>query len=239
MVETTSILNDPRRELTPLQVDEVLGCDLLVIEHHRARFRHELLGQFFAAEGIVRSATSGQNLGWLLGAPANAMLTQTALGIEEDHRRVWEALRELANPELIFACLIGSYGADIAEMATQEIRDVLHSAAAAAVTETATLESEEGFFGRWTTERCWSEWQQALLTAAGRGLTRGLFVDEVCELVDRTDEVCLAEARRLQAEGKSLRSRRSSRRPTFSPLPQPMATDSQRRTSPERSSWPR
>ena len=69
-------------ELTPLQVDNVLDCHLLVIEHHRARFRHELVGQFFAAEDIVRSATSGQSLGWLLGAPANAALTETALGIE-------------------------------------------------------------------------------------------------------------------------------------------------------------
>ena len=202
MPETTSILNDPSRGLTPSLVDKVLNCHLLVIEHHRARFRHELVGQFFASEDIVRSATSGQSLGQLLTAPANATLTEIALGIEGDHRRVWYALRELANPELIFSGLVGRYGADVAEMAAQEIRDVLHRAVAATEAETPTLESEDGFFGRWITERCWTEWERALLAAAGRGLTRGLFVDEVCELIDRTDKVCLARARKLKAEGE-------------------------------------
>ena len=59
-----------------------------------------------------------------------------------------------------------------------------------------------GFFGRWTTERGWTEWEQALFAAAGRGLTRGLFINEVCELIDRTDEVCLAQVQRLEAGGE-------------------------------------
>ncbi len=202
LLEATSLLNHPDRGLTPSLVDKVLGCHLLIIEHHRARFRHELVGQFLAAEDLVRSASSDQSLGRLLTAPANTVLTETALTIEVDHHRRWEALRGLANPNLIFSALTGAYGVEVAEMASQAVRDILHSATATVGLETVTLETADGFCGRWLTERRWTEWEGALLAAAGQGLTRGLFVDEVCELIDRTDEVCLAQARRLKGDGE-------------------------------------
>ena len=201
LLEANSILNSPSRDLTARQVDEVLACPLLTFDRHRVRFRHDLIGQFLAAEDVVRSATSGENLGALLGAPANAALAEIALGIESNHHRVWEALRALANPKLIFSALTAGYGSDVAEMAAQEIRDVLHSAIASTATETATVESADGFFGHWVTERQWTERERALLFSAGRGLAGGMFVDEVCELIDRTDEVCLNQAQRLKAAG--------------------------------------
>ena len=199
-LDATSILNSPTLDLTPRQVDEVLKCPLLAIESHRVRFRHDLIGQFFAAEEVVRSSTTGQSLGRLLGSPAHRMLTETALGIEPDHNRVWEALKELANPELIFSALTTGYGPDVAETAAQEIRDMMDRATASTGVA-ATVTRTGGLLGRWVTGRRWTEWERALLTAAGRGLTRGLFVDQVCALVDRTDDVSLAEAQRLSAGG--------------------------------------
>ena len=199
-LDATSILNSPTLDLTPRQVDEVLKCPLLAIESHRVRFRHDLIGQFFAAEDVVRSSTTGQSLGRLLGLPAHRMLTETALGIEPDHNRVWEALKELASPELIFSALTTDYGPDVAEMAAQEIRDMMDRATAS-TGAAATITRTGGLFGRWVTGRRWTEWERALLAAAGRGLTRGLFVDQVCVLVDRTDDACLAEAQRLHADG--------------------------------------
>ena len=200
LLDATSILNSPTLDLTPRQVDEVLKCPLLAIESHRVRFRHDLIGQFFAAEDVVRSSTTGQSLGRLLGLPAHRMLTETALGIEPDHNQVWEALKELASPELIFSALTTGYGPDVAEMAAQEIRDMMDRATAS-TGAAATITRTGGLFGRWVTGRRWTEWERALLAAAGRGLTRGLFVDQVCVLVDRTDDVCLAEAQRLRADG--------------------------------------
>lgn len=199
--EAGVILSSPDRSLVPDQADEVLGCRLLEIDRHRVRFRHDLIGQFFAAEEVVCSATSGENLGWLLGAPANTALTDTALSLEGDPTRVWEALRALASPELLFSALTAGYGPDVAEMAAQEIRDVIHRATAYTATTAATFTSTGGLFGHWTTKRRWTEWERALMAAAGKGLTRGLFVDEVCRLIDRTDEVCLAQVRRLHTEG--------------------------------------
>ena len=202
-LEADTILNSTERGLTPRQVDEVLGCGLLVKERNRVRFRHEIIGQFLAAEDVVHSATSGQHLGRSLAEPANMVLVQPALGIiGSDHRMVWEALEVLASPGLVFSALTAGYGFDIAELAAQEIRDMLQRAIDSTATEKAKLESGEGFYGRWETERRWTEWMLALFAAAGRGLTRGLFVDEVCELIDRTDEVCLAQARRLEIGGE-------------------------------------
>ena len=39
------------------------------------------------------------------------------------------------------------------------------------------------------------------MTAVGEGLAKGLFVDEVCKLIDRTDQVCQAEAEELRSTG--------------------------------------
>ena len=199
--EASAILNSRDRGLVPGQADEVLDCRLLDVDHHRVRFRHDLIGQFFAAEEVVCSATSGENLGWLLGAPANTVLTETALSLEGDPIRVWDALRALASPELIFSALTADYGPDVAEIAAQEVGDVIRRATACTATVTASFTSTGGLFGRWTTEHPWPEWERALMVAAGKGLTRGLFVDEVCALIDRTDEVCLAQALRLRNEG--------------------------------------
>ena len=201
--QATQILYSSTQGIEPHQVEQVLGCDLLAIDGHRVRFCHELIGQFLAAEDTVHSADSGQSLGLLLSAPANTVLTDTALRLESDHHRAWEALRALSDPGLISSALAGGYGPDVAETAAQAIQDVLARAIAATATATTmlTLDSESGFFGRWVAERGWTEYEHALLAAAGRGLTRGLFIDEVCELTNRTDELCLAQAQRLSADG--------------------------------------
>ena len=196
-----SILNDPSQGLTPRQVDDVLECGLLSIEGHRVRFRHDLVGQFFAAEAVIHSATSGQALGQLLDVPANRVLTETALGLEGDHNRAWEALQELANSNLISSAVAGQFGADVAELASQETRDMLRRAAVVTAAATATLQSGTGFYGRWVTEHGWTAWEGALFASAGQGLAKGLFVDEVCELIDRTDELCRAQAQRLRTDG--------------------------------------
>ena len=199
--QATLILNSPAQGLTPRQVDKLLACDLLAIDGHHVRFRHELIGQFLATEDIVRGADSGESLGLSLTSPANAVLADVALGIERDHRRVWDALRVLARPDLLYCALDSDFGPDVADTAAQEVRDMLKRAIASTATATATLDTDDGWFGRWVTERGWTEFERALLAAAGRGLNLGLFVDEVCELIDRTDEFCLSHADSLGAEG--------------------------------------
>ena len=199
--EAHSLLNSSTLGLTPRQVDEVLNSRLLNIDRQRLRFQHDLMSQFLVAEDIVRSATSGQSLGTSLSAPANAELVETALRIEGDPHRVWEALKVLRDPELVFAALTADYGIDVAEMASQAVQDTLQKGITA--TATATFKNNTGPLGdgRWVTDHAWSRRERVNLAAAGKGLAIGMFFDETCELIDQTDEICLEQAQRLKANG--------------------------------------
>lgn len=200
--EAISILMRPRGNHSPREVDEVLGCQLLNNDRYRVRFSHELIGRYLAAEDTVLSTDSDRSLGELLQQAPNRVLLETALTIESDPRRVWEAMKVLTHSEHVFSALIGSYGSDVAEVATQECRDVLQRATASTTEEQGHIEkASDPFFGVWITDRQWTEWERTVLATVGMGLTRGLFVGEVCELIDRTDEACLVQARRLQADG--------------------------------------
>ena len=207
-LDAASILNSPSLEPDTRLADEVLSNPLIEIDRHRVRFRHELFGQFLAAEDLVRSADSGQRLAALLGHPVNKPLTQTALHIERNTQRIWDVIKELCDEWLMLSALTGEYGSEVGALAAADIRDVLHIGIAAADPENASfdvIESEDhdgwAIGGRWSTTRRWSDTELKLLAAAGRGLHQGLLVEEVCELIDRTDKLCQTQARLLQAAG--------------------------------------
>lgn len=77
---------------------------------------------------------------------------------------------------------------------------MLHLGIAATDADRVILQAES-WFGRWEPEVPWTPTPQALLDVAGQALLQGCFVDEVCELVDRTDVLCLHYARLLKADG--------------------------------------
>lgn len=200
LLEATTVLHCLAPRLTPSEVDAVLGCALLDVGSQRIRFRHELLGHFLAAEDLVCSAASAADLGRKLGAPANKVLASSALAIEADAHRAGEALKNLADPGLLLVGLNGEYGPELAQIVREQVRDVLHLGIAATDADRVVLQAES-WFGRWEPEVPWSPTQQALLAVAGQALLQGRFVDEVCALVDRTDDVCLHNARLLKANG--------------------------------------
>ena len=207
--EAASILVSGEMGFDARRTDDVLGCPLLEIGRHRVRFRHELLGQHLAAEHLVRTARTGTELGETLDAPANSSLARLALSIDSDSTRVWEALQTLCDANLITSAVSGELGAETRQKATDAVRDVLQAGNTAAELDSAgfegihpgTLEGVENGMGRWVTDRQWTRLEQQLLVCSGTALMRGLFAEEVCELVDRTDELCLARTRSLRAEG--------------------------------------
>ncbi|WP_419848635.1 hypothetical protein [Candidatus Poriferisocius sp.] len=207
-LDAASVLNSPSLESDARFVDEVLANPLIGIDRHRVRFRHELFGQFLAAEDLVRSSSTSQRLAAHLDLPVNKPLTQTALQIERNSHRIWDVIKALCDEWLMLRALTGDYGPEVAALAAADIRDILHVGIAAANPENASFEAfksedQEGFAlgGRWSTSRRWSETELKLLAAAGRGSYRGLLVEEVCELIDKTDELCQTQARLLQADG--------------------------------------
>ena len=201
LLAAAQVLNVPDLGLRASQVDAVLDCRLLAVDQHRLRFRHELLGQFLAAEDLVYQSDSGESLGQLLSAPANAVLAAPALRIESDHQRAWRAVTVLAHPGLVFAAATGAFGPEVAQLARDEIRRVLRFAVAETVADSSEFDREDGWIGRWVTERKWTDWERSLFAGAGRSIARGALVDEVCELIDSTDRVCRNRAAQLQADG--------------------------------------
>jgi hypothetical protein len=199
-LEAITLLNSQALGMTPREVDRALACPLLEVRRQRIHFRHELLGLFLAAEDLVQSAASGADLGRQLVAPANKLLAGSALAIEADPHRTLEALENLADTSLLLAGLNGEYGTEVAQLVHERVRDILHLGVAATDTERVELRSDS-FFGGWKPDVPWTPIEQALLAVAGQALMQGRFVAEVCELLDRTDAVCLHNASQLEADG--------------------------------------
>lgn len=198
--EATAVLRGAPTSFGPDQVDDLFTCGLLDVARHRVRFRHELLGQFLAAENLVMSTATADELAEALSSPLNGVLAATALAIEPDPRKVWEVLEKAASVTLLRAAQAGDFGPAVAEMVTERIRDVLELGVA--VTEVGRVElHDDSWFGRWDPVVPWTPIQRALLIVAGEVLVRGHFVDEICELIDRTDALCLHHARLLKADG--------------------------------------
>lgn len=200
LLEGNAVLHSVAPGLAPSEVDGILSCPLVDAGRQRIRFRHDLLGQFLAAENLVRSAASGADLGRLLRVPANKILASDALAIEADASRVCEVLEYLADPGLLFLGLNGEFGADVAQRLRDRVRHVLNLGIDRTDPGCVTLLAED-WFGRWEPEVRWTPIEQALLAVAGEAALHGSFVDEICDLVDRTDEVCLHTARLLKANG--------------------------------------
>lgn len=188
---------------TPAQIDELLGCHLLVVERNRVRFRHELIARYLAGEDIVRRSPNGKQLGVVLSAPANEILRQAALAVETDIRRRWEAFEELAEVDLFTAALAGDFGSAAKDHATSEIRCLINEAVAATDLSSVEFEFAAGdmYSARWKSSRRWSPAERAMLAAAGVALPTGCFVDEIARLADRTDELCLHYAVDLRDAG--------------------------------------
>jgi len=198
--EALAVLRADPAALGPSEIDDLFACRLLEVAGHRVRFRHELLGQFLAAEDLVTSMATAGELARALSSPANAVLASTALAIEPDPRKVWAVLDQAASPTLLRAASAGDFGPEVAELVADRIRDVLRLGIAATGIGRVELRGDS-WFGQWEPEVPWTPTQQAILTVAGEALLRGRFVAEICELIDRTDAVCLHHARLLKADG--------------------------------------
>jgi Nuclease-related domain len=193
-------------DLGPACVDDVLANSLLEVGQNRIRFGHDLHARFLAAEHLVLSSATGEDLGRQLARPRYRDLAVDALALEQDAGRVSDALSVLADPDLYAAAAGGELGPVAASQVKGEIESVLIEATGNTNRDTVMFSTDQndvaGTLGdEWTSTRRWSAREVALLTAAGTRLWFGDLVDEVGALLDRTDLVCHATMRDLQASG--------------------------------------
>lgn len=188
--------------LAPDVVDEVLDNPLVVTRQHRVRFQHELLAQFLAAEQLVLEAATGSELGQRLSEPINTALGLPALALETDPARCAAALRELAEADLYAAAIRDELGERAGEQARTEVSSLLVEAASVTAADAVEFSPGDVFQARWISNRRWTEAERAMLTAAGVTVHDGYFLEEIQRLVDRSDELCLKQARALGESGK-------------------------------------
>lgn len=186
-------------------IDHTLDCPLVHIHQGLLRFSHERFARFLAAEDLVVSAPNGVALARLLDEPAHQDLRRDALLLEADPERRYEAIRELADEELLASAVCGEFGPETAKHAQADITELLIAAAASVgeATFTASEPPEEFMHGQWSLPRPWTPTEFAALSAAGRCAHRGVFSREVGALMDATDPVLRKAMRELHAAGSN------------------------------------
>ena len=184
-------------------IDATLDCPLVHTHQGLLRFSHERFARFLAAEDLVVSALSGEALARLLDEPAHDDLRRYALLLEADPGRRYEAIRELADDELLASAVCGDFGPATTKQARADITELLIAAAASVGSATfAASEPPDDFMhGQWSLPRPWTPTEFAALSAAGRCARQGIFSREVGALMDATDPVLRKAMRELHAAG--------------------------------------
>lgn len=192
-----------RRQDASVAIDATLACPLVRTHQGLLRFSHERFARFLAAEDLVVAAPNGQALARLLSEPAHHDLRRDALLLEADPGRRYDAIRELADDELLAAAVCGEFGPETAKHARADITELL-IAAAATVGEATFAASEppaDFMHGHWVVPRPWTPTEFAALSAAGRCARQGIFSREIGALMDATDPVLRDAMRELHATG--------------------------------------
>ena len=184
-----------REQLTLIK--EVLSCSLLEFHPGLCSFRHEMLQTFFEAEALLRDHP-------LILLPAdlsraqNRHLAEFTVAMIPDENAVRSCLHALSDAALLKHSLMGLMG--------NIPRQVLHkdglSLIQAALKALSVVQFNAPVPFKWdkpitiSEDYEWSQYELALMRAMGRALHEGIFLEEVFQLIQRTDRtsgMCLPE----------------------------------------------
>jgi hypothetical protein len=173
-------------------IDEISRTGLLEISQGYWTFRHELIGQFFAAIGLERKA-GHSCLAAELSRPRNRNLAEFVVSLIGDTDLILECFRALIDPQLIAAALDGALGHTAQQVAQGETRGMFQT-----ITEDLSrlrlelkspeADSPDAFpLLRITNGGQWSDYELAIFSVIGIGLAKGLFIDEFVTLIERLE----------------------------------------------------
>lgn len=200
LLEVSAML--ARGGVEPGEIDDLLTCQLVAVSGSRIRFSHETLQRYLAAEHLVRTSGSGDDLGRVLEAPANSALREFAVALELDVGRRWEAMARLGDARWYASALTGGFGENAAADADRRSRDVLRRAAAITSSADPTLDVDKvGWHATWSDVPELDAADVAILRAAGMALVSGWWAEEIVQLLDATDEQCRRAVHDLAAAG--------------------------------------
>ena len=160
------------------------------VTHGRISFGHERYERFLAAEALIADPDAAR----ILNEPPCADLRSDAIALESDETRVTELLSACEDPDVVEADATGRLGA-LAERVTDALLcDAIAVACARTAQPGIRFAAGDGpvFTGRWMLPEQADAAGEAQLTAVGRLVAQGRYLDGVMRLLEHTDELCEA-----------------------------------------------
>jgi hypothetical protein len=177
-------------------LDDIAHSGLLDVGQGFWSFRHELLGQFFAALALERTYKNSDNLAHELARPRNRNLAEFTLHLLTEPEHIIACFEALADPRVLYKALTGTIGTYAQQVAETEALRMFQR-----VIDDLTLVQLELKFPppespprTWPILRIargsnWSTYELCLLTSIGLGISDGRFIGEYVDLVERLESL--------------------------------------------------
>jgi hypothetical protein len=177
---------------TDTELKAVFGCPIVTVAHGRVSFRHERFERFLAAEALLLETTDVHVLARTLNTPRCAELRADAVGLESQELRLSEILAICEHPDILVAAATGRLGPMAARVTDTLLVDTLNIACAQTTASTITFHVGVGiaFDGRWSMPTDPGPATAAQLTAIGRLVRDGRYVEGAVKLLELTDSLC-------------------------------------------------
>jgi len=175
------------------QLGVLLAGPLVRVAQGRVSFAHERFEHFLAAEALI-SDPDPDHLARVLNSPVCALVRADAVALESDEARLTVILSACEDSDVLLAAATGRLGPLAERVADALLCDAIAVACARTTQPGITFTGAAGpvFTGRWTLPEATDAGSEAQLTAVGRLVTRGRYVDGVMRLLAHTDELCAA-----------------------------------------------
>jgi hypothetical protein len=183
-----------RRELrmSDEQLRCVFDCDLLVATRGRISFRHEQFERFLAAEALLLGETDPEMLSRRLNSPSATGLRTDVIALESDRARLETLLSLCEDRDVLVSAANGQLGPAAAEVAGGVFVDALNDACARTTGPGIRLHVKSDLLSgcEWNVPARASRAQGIQLSAIGRLLAEGTWIEGVDVLLRHTDELC-------------------------------------------------
>jgi hypothetical protein len=174
------------------QLRTIFDCALLVAARGRISFRHEQFERFLAAEALLLDESEPAALSRRLNSPSASGLRADVIALEEDRTRLGTLLSLCEDPDVLVSAANGRLGSAAAEVVAGVFVDALNDACARTTEPGIRLRvKSEALSGcDWEVPTPVSRARSTPLSAIGRLLAEGTWVDGVDVLLQQTDEIC-------------------------------------------------
>jgi hypothetical protein len=179
------------------QLRAVFECGLLVAARGRLSFRHEQFERFLAAEAMLVDEANSVTLSDRLNSPSASGLVADVIGLERDRGRLEKLLSLCEEPDLLVAAANGRLGSLPAEVVVGVFADAISNACRQTAEPGVHLRVGSGPLSscEWEMATPLGRAQVAQLSAAGRLLAEGTWIEGVDALLRETDELCVRAAK--------------------------------------------